>query len=622
MTFQPFKWDEQFRRIGYALFSAWLIAASSIQIALQRKNASLHDLKAIQDVPAVLAILIGGAAFLLFYILQQFKIKGLVISLSAGLLYTAIMIPRANSPLVIALIPLCLVIIYYIWPSQKREQETLQLQSVPLKRKQVIFIILIASVQVLIFSILMCARIYAFHTPTYDHGIFSQLFYQMTVDGTQVTTLERGYALSHFAVHVSPILYLLLPFYALIPRPETIQVLQILVVASGFIPLRLILKKHGFQAWQQILFAILYFFSPALNGSSLFDFHENCFLAPLLLWLFYALERRHRVGSLIATLLLLAVKEDVVIYLAFIGLWLLFQKRWKSGLTLIILPSIVFALEVYLLNHYGDGSLASSRFPNVSAFPELGLLGIIPTTLLSPAYLLGEIFTEEKWVYIIKMLLPLGFTPLFQKKDPRRLILLCPFIIMNLISSYPYLHDISFQYNYGNAAILLYLSILFWSDVLEEKAWQKTRIHRRSTHHKRARILPYVYNFIIIASLSGSLIFCMELWEKRSHSLKYVLENRAALQVMHEVIDSLPQDAYIRATTFLTTNLSNRSQLYDIRYTDLDIDPDPTDYYLFDRRCRPKEETETLIASLKQRGWTSLHDIQDWILVLEKEPQP
>lgn len=69
-------------------------------------------------------------------------------------------------------------------------------------------------------------RVLAYRAPTYDFGIFSQMFHQMRTTGLPVTTVERDGALSHFAVHVSPIYYLLLPFYWICPRPVTLQVLQ------------------------------------------------------------------------------------------------------------------------------------------------------------------------------------------------------------------------------------------------------------------------------------------------------------------------------------------------------------------------------------------------------------
>ena len=80
-------------------------------------------------------------------------------------------------------------------------------------------------------------RVYSFRTPTFDFGIFSQMFYYMKKTGLPMTTVERDGILSHFAVHVSPIYYLMLPFYWLVPAPATLQVLQAAVMASSVIPL-------------------------------------------------------------------------------------------------------------------------------------------------------------------------------------------------------------------------------------------------------------------------------------------------------------------------------------------------------------------------------------------------
>ena len=58
-------------------------------------------------------------------------------------------------------------------------------------------------------------RVLTYRAPTFDFGIFSQMFHQMRTTGLPVTTVERDGPLSHFAVHVSPIYYLLLPFYCI-----------------------------------------------------------------------------------------------------------------------------------------------------------------------------------------------------------------------------------------------------------------------------------------------------------------------------------------------------------------------------------------------------------------------
>lgn len=174
-----------------------------------------------------------------------------------------------------------------------------------------------------VLSRILVLRVQNFNTPNFDFGLFVQMFHYMDKTGLPLTTLERNTLLSHFQVHFSPIFYLLLPFYKLWPQPETLQILQILVAASALIPAFLIVRQLRLpRGWQTALCALL-LLHPGLSGSSLYDLHENCFLAPLILWLLWAALRRKWGAFSVFALLLLGVKEDAFIYLFSVGLWLL-----------------------------------------------------------------------------------------------------------------------------------------------------------------------------------------------------------------------------------------------------------------------------------------------------------
>lgn len=173
-----------------------------------------------------------------------------------------------------------------------------------------------------VLSRILVLRVQNFNTPNFDFGLFVQMFHYMDKTGLPLTTLERNTLLSHFQVHFSPIFYLLLPFYKLWPQPETLQILQILVAASALIPAFLIVRQLRLpRGWQTALCALL-LLHPGLSGSSLYDLHENCFLAPLILWLLWAALRRKWGAFSVFALLLLGVKEDAFIYLFSVGLWL------------------------------------------------------------------------------------------------------------------------------------------------------------------------------------------------------------------------------------------------------------------------------------------------------------
>lgn len=116
----------------------------------------------------------------------------------------------------------------------------------------------IVALYIVYLSVVFVYKVKTFDGSTFDIGLFSQMFHRMSTDLTAITTLERDRVLSHFAVHISPIFYLMLPFYKLFPHVETLEVLQIWVVFSAVIPLKLLLSKLNLSKLANIL-TILWF---------------------------------------------------------------------------------------------------------------------------------------------------------------------------------------------------------------------------------------------------------------------------------------------------------------------------------------------------------------------------
>ena len=191
------------------------------------------------------------------------------------------------------------------------------------------------------------------------------MFYNMKETGLPMTTVERDGLLSHFAVHVSPIYYLMLPFYWLFPTPATLQVLQALVITSAIIPLWKIGKHHGLSETQRMLICILLLLFPAFSGGTSYDIHENCFLTPLILGTFYGIDKKNSTITAIASILTLMVKEDAAVYVAVIALWLIVKtllqfkeldkKNLLTGIIMLAVSLCWFLAVTTYLADSGDG---------------------------------------------------------------------------------------------------------------------------------------------------------------------------------------------------------------------------------------------------------------------------
>ncbi|MBR4308358.1 MAG: DUF2079 domain-containing protein [Oscillospiraceae bacterium] len=396
-------------------------------------------------------------------------------------------------------------------------------------------------------------RVYSFGTPTYDFGLFSQMFYNMSKSGLPMTTLERDGLLSHFAVHVSPIYYLLLPIYCLFPKPETLQILQALVMASAVIPLWKLCRYHGLAPTQCGLLCALLLLFPAFSGGASYDLHENCFLTPLLFWLFYGIRKRQTPLVCLCAVLLLSVKEDAAVYVAVIGLWLLASTilqhkegyKWDliTALSLITAALLWFFLVTSYLENSGDGVM-TDRYSNLMNTEGSPLSVVVKAVLLNPMKAIYECVDPEKTEYLSLTLLPLLGLPLLTRRY-ERYILLIPYVLVNLLPDYSYQHDVFFQYNFGSLAFLFYLTVVNLADLRE----------------CRVQLFSLIPAVILCVVCFASVIL--------PRFLPYptlATRNADSYKNIRNTLDLIPEDATVTASTYYTTYLSGREIIYDAHY--------------------------------------------------------
>lgn len=147
-----------------------------------------------------------------------------------------------------------------------------------------------------------------------------------------------------------PIYYLMPPFYYLVPIPATPQVLQAAILASSVIPLWKIGKINDFPDWHRMLLCVVLLLFPAFSGGVSYDIHENCFLTPLILWLFYGIDHQNLWLTAAAALLTLKVRKDAAVYVAVIAFWLIIRSGLHHNPKMLLgLPLLTIRYERYIL---------------------------------------------------------------------------------------------------------------------------------------------------------------------------------------------------------------------------------------------------------------------------------
>ena len=403
----------------------------------------------------------------------------------------------------------------------------------------------------LVVAVWTACRVFSFSTPTFDFGIFAQMFHSMKTTGLPITTVERDGPLSHFAVHVSPVYYLLLPFYYIVPHPATLQVMQAVVLASAVIPLWKLGRHHNLHPGLRFLLCLLLLLYPAYAGGTSYDIHENAFLTPLLLWLFYGIDRKNGIITAIAALLTLRVKEDAAVYVAVVALYLLLRstlsprKKWGLITGSLLLAAAIgwFVAVTGYLATSGDGVM-TYRYDNFMYGDSDSLITVIKAVMLRPMKAVFECMDEQKLQFIGLTMGALAFLPLMTRRY-ERLVLLIPYLLVNLMTDYKYQHDIFFQYTYGSTACLIYMVLMNLSD------WKKD-LHRL-----------IALGLAVCISLG---CFWNQIIPKAVRYPTYCKTHAGYYEALREVLDVIPEDASVAATTYYTTYLSQRDTLYDIRY--------------------------------------------------------
>jgi uncharacterized membrane protein len=145
--------------------------------------------------------------------------------------------------------------------------------------------------------------------------------------------------------HFSPIIAVLAPLYRIWPHVELLLLAQAALfgLSVGLVT-RIARRSHG--ALGSALVGSAFALSRGLIDAVTFDFHEVAFAVPLLIWAVDSLSRQQIGQAAIASGLLMLVKEDSAFLLVGIGLWLLFERRWRPGVAWTLGGVASFALVI------------------------------------------------------------------------------------------------------------------------------------------------------------------------------------------------------------------------------------------------------------------------------------
>lgn len=287
---------------------------------------------------------------------------------------------------------------------------------------------------------------------------------------------------SRLALHVEPILLLLVPLYWLnLGGPETLLILQAAIVAIGAWPLYQLSIINGLplvtatgnqQSTLNNLSSILYLLSsifhltfplaylllPTLESAVLFDFHAVTLSPTFLLFSFLALEQKHDRRFLFFALLAMACKEDMPLVVAMLGLYAgLAKQRWRLAALTLALSAAWFSIAFFLIQprFAAGGNIQLDRYAWLGTTP----LEMLQTLLTQPVLVFNHLWHQVDLPgYLFDLFFPTAFLALF---SPLTLLPLLPTLAVNLLSDNPFTWRLE-DFHYGAPlAPFLFISALY-----------------------------------------------------------------------------------------------------------------------------------------------------------------
>ncbi len=431
-------------------------------------------------------------------------------------------------------------------------------------------------VYTVIFSYFTIQKHNAFRTFAWDLGISQQALW---------TTLNSGRLFyytpelffnptgSFFGLHFSPILFLLLPIYAICQKPETLLVFQSFVISLSSLPLYWFARKSLNSKLVAVGFSLSYLLYPPLQGANWFDFHVQCFLPLFFFSAIYCLENEKWGKYFIFLVLALSIAENVPLVVIFIGIYGFFKhrnilldlfKHKKPTDKRILVPffTITMAFIWLLFARY----IQNSFFPVDPVFDSFyraidywSVLGIKGDPVSMPLYLVLnplsalQALTYDAFAKLLFVTLIFG-SLMFLSFRSAILLITLPSLGPALLSNHQPFYVMGVHYP------LYYIPFIFLAAIVGLKR-QSHQLPPSNMSKRIRNILILMLAFSVFASPLSPLLLTsnVSIPHFSEYRLPSITEHEISLQKIGELI---PQNASILTQNNIFPHFANRENAY------------------------------------------------------------
>jgi len=437
-----------------------------------------------------------------------------------------------------------------------------------------IMVILAIIVYGVVFSYFTVLKHNVFQSYAWDLGSFNQAFYTTLHEGKlfyYTTELFFNLSGSYFAMHISPILFLLLPFYAIYPSPVTLLVTKSFILALGALPLYFLARELLKDKKAALILSLAYLLYPPLQGANWFDFQQQVFL-PLFFFsmTYFMIKQRWKPYFLFVALILMVEEHLAIILFVFAAYFLLrggmrslvgSVKSVKMNQSLASLATmtacvVFFVVAISVKNTFPINPELMEYYKAVSNFRVLGVendMLMVPLhALLNPQLAFAALTYDFplKFLYIIFLFAPLVFISFKNALTLGTLFLLAPLMLSNYAA----------YYMIGVHYPLYVLALIFVGAVL---SLQRLSAQSRLSILKNILVVSMIFALSIspISPLSKTFVNEGLLWYPQ---IEFPITED--VRSLHEIVNVIPPDASVLAQNHVFPHVSSRINAYALSF--------------------------------------------------------
>jgi len=395
----------------------------------------------------------------------------------------------------------------------------------------------------LFYSYLTVTRYAAFEARALDLGNLHQTVWN-TANGRPFQMTNQPGTVNRLSLHVEPILAPIAALYWLHDGPETLLILQAVVVALGAWPLFALARRRLRNDWLALMVALVFLLNPTIQAANWLEFHPVTLAPTFLMATFYCLLSGSTGWYVIFAVLAASCKEEMGLLLFMIGLYgCCWQRRWRLGLltmTLALGWSLLAVLGIQQI--FADGNIHWGRYDYLGATP----LDKVFTLLTQPMVVWTQLQQADAVGYLSRLLLPVGFVALLA---PEVLILALPSLAINLLADFPPMHQV-YELIYA-APIVPFVMLALVEGLRRLSQW---RISARA-----GQLVPRIVTLGVLGAALYSQVQYGYLPGGGNYRLYTVSEHdRLAAQIIAQI----PADAKVSAQDKLDPHVAGRPTIY------------------------------------------------------------